>query len=90
MKLFFLLIFFVVAIGGLVYLYQEKSPPHLTVKGAQSFPCDGRLYCSQMTSCQEAMDFLKNCPGTKLDGDNDKVPCEKEWCGHMVSKANHF
>ena len=44
------------------------------------FKCDGRIYCSQMTSCEEATYFLKNCPGTKMDGNNDGVPCEKQWC----------
>ena len=29
-----------------------------------------------MTSCAEATYFLKNCPGTKMDGDKDGVPCE--------------
>ncbi|MGC1175847.1 cold shock domain-containing protein [Polaromonas sp.] len=45
-----------------------------------SFVCDGRQHCSQMTSCAEATWFLKNCPGTKMDGDNDGVPCETQLC----------
>ena len=45
-----------------------------------SFSCDGRKYCSQMTSCAEATYFLKNCPGVKMDGNNDGVPCEQQWC----------
>src|SRR6218665_294242 len=49
------------------------------------FRCDGRIYCSQMTSCEEATFFLQNCPGVKMDGDNggrgDGVPCERQWCG---------
>lgn len=44
------------------------------------FRCDGRTHCSQMTSCAEATYFLNNCPGTKMDGDNDGVPCEMQWC----------
>jgi hypothetical protein len=55
------------------------------------YTCDGRQYCSEMTSCEEAMFFLKNCPNTKMDGRKDKhgnetgrsgdgVPCEKQWC----------
>ncbi|MBS0468410.1 MAG: excalibur calcium-binding domain-containing protein [Proteobacteria bacterium] len=44
------------------------------------FQCDGRTYCSQMTSCEEATFFLKNCPGVKMDGNNDGVPCEQQWC----------
>jgi len=45
-----------------------------------SFRCDGRTYCSQMTSCEEATFFLRNCPNVKMDGNNDGVPCEKQWC----------
>ena len=45
-----------------------------------SFKCDGRIYCSQMTSCAEATYFLRHCPGTKMDGDNDGIPCEKQHC----------
>ena len=46
----------------------------------KTFSCDGRIYCSQMTSCEEATWFLKNCPGAKMDGNNDCIPCEKQWC----------
>jgi cold shock CspA family protein len=45
-----------------------------------SFRCDGRTYCSQMTSCAEATYFLRHCPGVKMDGNNDGVPCEQQWC----------
>jgi hypothetical protein len=48
--------------------------------GSASFRCDGRTHCSQMTSCAEATYFLKNCPGTKMDGNHDGIPCEKQWC----------
>jgi cold shock CspA family protein len=43
--------------------------------------CDGRTRCSQMTSCEEATYFLHNCPNTKMDGDANGVPCERQWCG---------
>ena len=46
----------------------------------QNFQCDGRIYCSQMRSCDEATYFLKHCPGVKMDGNNDGIPCEKQWC----------
>ena len=46
----------------------------------QQFRCDGRTHCSQMTSCAEATYFLRNCPNTKMDGDNDGIPCERQWC----------
>jgi hypothetical protein len=45
-----------------------------------SFSCDGRKYCSQMTSCAEATYFLRNCPGVKMDGNNDGIPCAQQWC----------
>lgn len=47
---------------------------------ATQFSCDGRTHCSEMSSCAEAKYFLKNCPNTKMDGNNDGVPCEQQWC----------
>ena len=44
------------------------------------FRCDGRTYCSQMTSCDEAKYFLAHCPNVKMDGDHDGIPCEQQWC----------
>jgi predicted negative regulator of RcsB-dependent stress response len=46
----------------------------------QNFECDGREYCPQMSSCAEATYFIQNCPNTKMDGDSDGVPCERQWC----------
>lgn len=42
------------------------------------FRCDGRQHCSQMNSRAEAEFFIKNCPDTKMDGDNDGIPCEND------------
>lgn len=44
------------------------------------YTCKGKTYCSQMTSCEEAMFYQHNCPGTKMDGDHDGIPCESQWC----------
>lgn len=52
-----------------------------TAPAAAPFRCDGRRYCSQMHSCEEAMYFLAHCPGVKMDGNHDGVPCERQWCG---------
>lgn len=58
--------------------------PALSLPGKRPLPagfsCDGRSMCSQMTSCQEATLFLQNCPGMKMDGNGDGVPCEQQWC----------
>jgi hypothetical protein len=51
-----------------------------------SFGCDGRTHCSQMRSCAEAKFFLEHCPGTKMDGNNDGVPCEQQWCTSSFAK----
>ena len=58
------------------------SQPVLTAQSAvaPSFACDGRRHCSQMTSCAEATYFIQHCPNTKMDGNNDGIPCEKQWC----------
>jgi endonuclease YncB( thermonuclease family) len=47
---------------------------------ASSYRCDGRTHCSQMHSCDEAKYFLARCPGVKMDGDHDGIPCEDQWC----------
>ncbi len=47
---------------------------------AAAYRCDGRKHCSQMHSCDEAKYFLANCPGVKMDGDHDGIPCEDQWC----------
>ena len=69
----------------------DDSPPPSAADGASNFlsaeteppfSCDGRTYCSQMTSCEEAEFFLQNCPGVKMDGNNDGEPCEGQWCGN--------
>jgi cold shock CspA family protein len=48
------------------------------------FKCDGRTYRSQMTSCKEAKYFLNNCPGIKMDGDHDGIPCEQDMCSGLL------
>jgi hypothetical protein len=57
-----------------------------------TYRCDGRIYCSQMRSCEEAKWFLQHCPGTRMDGDRYRdgdrgngVPCERQWCKHPFS-----
>ncbi len=51
-----------------------------------TFHCDGRTHCSQMSSCAEATFFLRHCPGVTMDGDNDGVPCEQQWCSSPFSR----
>ena len=70
------------------FLQTPAAVPSATPVQAQSAPalsCDGRQYCSQMTSCGEARYFLKNCPGVKMDGNHDGVPCQEQWCTSPLS-----
>jgi hypothetical protein len=60
----------------------EPAPLPAVEAKTPRFKCDGRTYCSQMTSCEEATFFLQNCPGVKMDGGGDGVPCERQWCGN--------
>lgn len=53
---------------------------------SQPYTCDGRTHCSQMTSCTEATFFLRNCPNVQMDGNNDGVPCEQQWCTSPFAK----
>jgi cold shock CspA family protein len=59
-----------------------RPPPtrNLTPAAPSSYQCGGRTLCSQMSSCEEATWVLKNCPGTKMDGNGDGIPCEKQFC----------
>ncbi|QYJ90494.1 excalibur calcium-binding domain-containing protein [Shewanella halotolerans] len=46
------------------------------------FRCEaGKTHCNHMRSCEEAKFYLRNCPGTEMDGDHDGIPCERQFCG---------
>lgn len=75
----------ITVVPGEKYSKTENGPNSSYRSGKENnsvsrFKCDGRTFCSQMTSCEEAKFFLKNCPNTKMDGNNDGVPCEEQWC----------
>lgn len=58
----------------------EESPQRKkTNKVYSQFKCDGRTYCSQMKSYEEALFFIQHCPNTKMDGDEDGIPCERQF-----------
>ena len=48
-------------------------------KPKKTYKCDGRQHCSQMGSYEEAEYFSRYCPNTKMDGDRDGIPCEKQF-----------
>lgn len=63
---------------------------------ALGLDCSAKTYCSQFSSCEEAMRYLRECGrvqegGTQhTDGDGDGVPCEKQLCGHSGHKFSGF
>jgi len=50
-----------------------------TSPSVSQFKCDGRTRCPQMNSYEEAVFFIRNCSGTKMDGDGDGIPCEDQF-----------
>ncbi len=50
-----------------------------STKSISLYRCDGRQHCSQMNSYGEAKYFIDHCPDTKMDGDNDGIPCERQF-----------
>jgi len=50
------------------------------------YHCDGRVHCSQMTSCEEAEYFLANCPGVKMDG--AAIACPARSSGAATGEVN--
>ena len=79
-----------ITFSGTLLVPTINSSPHITrnqptsslKKGKinERYKCNGKIYCSEMTSCAEAKFYLRNCRGTKIDGNHDGVPCEKQWC----------
>ena len=55
------------------------KPVKINPKPKELFKCDGRKYCSQMKSYEEAKYFNDFCPNTKMDGDYDGIPCERQF-----------
>jgi hypothetical protein len=64
-------------------LPERPAPSDRTPPVEKAFSCDGRTRCPEMKSCDEALHFIAHCPGTQMDGDDDGVPCETQWCEHL-------
>ncbi|WP_139684973.1 cold shock domain-containing protein [Vibrio tasmaniensis] len=71
--------FIVGLIGAALYLFllEPKLNPAYESMG---FSCQGKMYCSEMLSCDEAKFYLDNCSDVKIDGDRDGTPCESQHC----------
>lgn len=73
--------FYLVIFGFVVWGFVADSTvetPHTEAK-TSSFvddSCGDKYYCKEMSSCREAIHYLRNCGLSRLDGDNDGIPCE--------------
>jgi len=62
---------------------QPAAEPIEWAQPKETFRCEaGKQHCSQMRSCAEAKYYQRNCPDTKMDGDGDGIPCERQHCGY--------
>ena len=59
---------------------REQGSAKSTQPGESSQQCGDKKYCSQMSSCDEAMRYLEQCSMTDLDKDGDGIPCEWGVC----------
>ena len=55
---------------------QGKRSPTSISNPPKAFTCGSKTYCRDMISCEEAVFFLRSCGLSRLDGDNDGIPCE--------------
>lgn len=55
---------------------QAESSDSSTEGSSGQYRCEGKTKCGEMTSCEEAMFYLKECGVGRLDRDKDGVPCE--------------
>jgi hypothetical protein len=58
----------------------QSAQPETSSADTTMYSCKGKTTCGEMTSCNEATFYLKNCPGVTIDGDGDGIPCEDQWC----------
>ena len=58
---------------------EKRVQPMYSQAQQTNYTCDGRIHCSQMRSYEEALFFLRNCPGVKMDGNLDGIPCERQF-----------
>ena len=79
--------------GSVGYVAYHGAQPGSTVPGTtmqgvprempddRQFACSPeKNSCSRMTSCAEALFHMRRCGVQGMDGDNDGIPCEQQWC----------
>jgi endonuclease YncB( thermonuclease family) len=55
----------------------RATEPRASSTSQASLSCGSKRTCKEIIDCAEAHFYLNSCGLTRLDGDGDKVPCEK-------------
>jgi len=87
-RIFVLCIALLIGGGGTIFNHfklatVQRGPAgtqHSNTSSHAQYTCAGKTRCNQMTSCEEATFYLKNCTGTMMDGDGNGRPRESQWC----------
>ena len=79
-RMAFLTILLVLLPAGAVQAQATWPTRDPAPRTSQHFTCGTKRYCTEMTSCAEAMFHFQQCGLVRLDGDRDGVPCER-LCG---------
>jgi cold shock CspA family protein len=78
------MVFFIIFVYGISKIRISSKPPQIETPAlssqSQQYHCAGKVHCSEMDSCEEAKYYLRNCPGVKIDGDGNGMPCEQQHC----------
>jgi len=59
---------------------RARAPSSEDERGTQApgpIVCGSKTRCAQMSDCDEAHAYLRECGASQLDGDGDGVPCEQ-------------
>lgn len=55
----------------------QDVQPEKPQASSSHFICGGKRYCREMSHCDEAKFYLRQCGLSRIDGDGDGIPCEK-------------
>lgn len=70
---------------------RKPKPEYKTPDAEEAFrataKCGNKYYCGEMSSCAEAQFYYRSCGLSRLDEDNDGIPCEV-LCGYGAPTQN--
>ena len=70
-----------------ILISSETKQKNTSKNTKQKFKCEGKRYCKEMSSCEEAFFYLRQCGLSRLDRDKDGVPCEVICRSYAICKT---